>query len=76
MEASSRPSNMFLQFHELATRVFSGHDTLVTSRFTFSLSRDFAFVIMSTKTDACSLDTTVPINIVFLSGKSVGFFII
>ncbi|VDK35901.1 unnamed protein product [Taenia asiatica] len=69
IDASPRPSTTFLQFHELATRVMSGHDTIVLSRFALSISRDFAFVIMSTNSDACSLNNTVPINIVFRSGK-------
>nr|CDS19557.1 thioredoxin domain containing protein 11 [Echinococcus granulosus] len=70
IDASPRPSVTFLQFHELATRVMSGRDTIVLSRFAFSISKDFAFVIMSMKSDACSLNTTVPINIIFRSGKS------
>ncbi|KAL5107924.1 hypothetical protein TcWFU_006875 [Taenia crassiceps] len=69
IDATPRPSTTFLQFHELATRVMSGHDTIVFSRFAVSISRDFAFVIMSTNSDACSLNTTVPINIIFRSGK-------
>ncbi|KAM3184909.1 hypothetical protein ACTXT7_007445 [Hymenolepis weldensis] len=58
-------------YHEFATRILSASDNLQIVNHAFSLSKDFAFVIMTTQSDSCLLNSSYPLHIIFRSGRTI-----
>ncbi|VUZ48010.1 unnamed protein product [Hymenolepis diminuta] len=71
IDATPQPSSLYLRYHEFATRILSSSDSLQIVNHAFSLSKDFAFVIMTTQSDSCFLNSSYPLHIIFRSGRTV-----
>lgn len=71
IDATPQPSSLYLKYHEFATRILSAPDSLQIVNHAFSLSKDFAFVIMTTRSDSCFLNSSYPLHIIFRSGRTV-----
>ncbi|VDN96057.1 unnamed protein product [Rodentolepis nana] len=71
IDATPQPSPLYLRYHEFATRILSAPDALQINDHAFSLSKDFAFVIMPVHSNSCFLNSSHPLNIVFRSGRTV-----
>nr|CDS27387.1 thioredoxin domain containing protein 11 [Hymenolepis microstoma] len=71
IDAAPQPSPLYLRYHEFATRILSAPDTLQIADHVFSLSKDFAFVIMPIHSSSCFLNSSHSFHIIFRSGRTV-----